>query len=288
MKKGFNEIIKGLTLIKQGKVRDIYEIDSERLLFVTSDRISAFDVVLPVLVPGKGEVLNEISLFWFGLLAGVIKNHYLSGVGSLKLDPETEKKLRKRSMVVARSRVLPVECVVRGYLAGSGWQEYAGSGSICGIEIPSGLRESEKLPDPIFTPTTKAESGHDLPISIPEFEKIVGAGLGKKIRESSLEIYRRASEYALERGIIIADTKLEFGMIGSELVLVDEVLTPDSSRFWPLDGYRPGSSPLSFDKQYLRDYLSANHFQYDGIPEQVVAKTGEKYREILRLMTAES
>ena len=274
----------GLTFLGRGKVRDIYEVDG-KLLLVASDRLSAFDVVMPDGIPGKGQVLNRISAFWFRRLSGVIPNHMLSiDVADFPAAARPHAAtLRGRAMLCMKAAPLPIECVVRGYLSGSGWKDYKATGAVCGIPLAAGLRESEKLPAPIFTPSTKATSGHDENISFEEAAKSVGRPLAEKVRDISIEIYRRATELAAARGILIADTKFEFGLDGEEVVWIDEALTPDSSRFWPMDTYAPGSSPPSFDKQFVRDYLEtlAWNKQPPGpeLPPEVVARTLEKYTE---------
>jgi len=279
--------IPGATLFASGKVRDLYEADGE-LLFVATDRISAFDYVLATGIPDKGRVLTQLSLFWFEFLQGVVANHLVTAdVGRYPavFQPHAAE-LRGRSMLVRRASMMPVECVVRGYLAGSGWKEYQESGKVCGIPLPAGLKESDRLPEPIFTPATKAESGHDINISLEEAAMRIGREKAEQLRDLSLEIYTRAARYAEQRGIIIADTKFEFGYVGEQLVLADEVLTPDSSRFWPAAQYRPGGSPPSFDKQYVRDYLIAIGWNRlppaPALPAEVAARTADKYREALR------
>ena len=277
-----------LPLLGRGKVRDIYEVDS-RLLIVTTDRISAFDVVMPNPIAGKGEILNRMSAFWFRKMEDIIENHLLS------IDPldypavcrPYAESLKGRSMLVKKASPLPVECIVRGYLSGSGWKDYQEGRTLSGIRLPEGLKESERLPEPIFTPSTKAEAGqHDLSITIRDVEDIIGAELARRIIEASLAIYKRAEKIAAEAGIIIADTKMEFGIFEGELILIDELLTPDSSRFWPKDDYEPGRPQKSFDKQFLRDYLlSLNWDQRPPAPElprDIIEKTGEKYAEALR------
>ena len=268
--------------VRRGKVRDIYEFD-DRLLFIATDRISAFDYVLPTGIPDKGRVLTKISEFWFNKLE--IPHHLQSmDVNELPLPAGVDTdELNGRSMVVRKTEVVPIECVVRGYLAGSGLKEYGQSGTVCGLELPDGLVESSELPEPIFTPATKEESGHDENISFERMCEIVGEELSVRLRELSLEIYRRGREYARTRGIIIADTKFEFGRIGDELILIDEVLTPDSSRFWPEDLYAPGKSQPSFDKQFVRDWLVEAGWDRNSpppeLPDEVVARTREKYIE---------
>jgi phosphoribosylaminoimidazole-succinocarboxamide synthase len=280
----------GVPLFKKGKVRNVYEID-DKLLIVATDRISAFDWVLPSLIPCKGKVLTQLSKFWFDFVALACPNHLMATEMSefpAVLRPFKDI-LEKRSMLVRKTRVVPVECVVRGYLSGSGWKEYKAAGKICGIKIPKGLRESDRLEEPIFTPSTKAEQGHDENISFKEVQKILGAGLAGRIRKVSLELYQKASLFALSKGIIIADTKFEFGLAGDDLVLVDEIFTPDSSRFWPKETYEPGQSQPSLDKQFVRDYLETTGWDKNSpppvIPDEIVARTSEKYLEIYRLLT---
>ncbi len=281
----------GLKLLGRGKVRDIYEADGT-LLLVASDRLSAFDVVLPDGIPGKGKVLTQISAFWFRKLADVVPNHMVSvDMADFPAAARTYAgTLEGRSMMCRKARPLPVECVVRGYLSGSGWTEYRGRGEICGVPVPAGLPESARLPAPIFTPATKEEKGkHDVNISFERAADVVGKETAVRIRDASLEIYRRAADYARGRGIIIADTKFEFGLADGELLLIDEVLTPDSSRFWPADEYRPGGPQKSFDKQFVRDYLLTLPWDKTApgpaLPADIVAKTAEKYREALRILT---
>jgi phosphoribosylaminoimidazole-succinocarboxamide synthase len=280
----------GVPLFKKGKVRNVYEID-DKLLIVATDRISAFDWVLPSLIPCKGKVLTQLSKFWFDFVALACPNHLMATEMSefpAVLRPFKDI-LEKRSMLVRKTRVVPVECVVRGYLSGSGWKEYKAAGKICGIKIPKGLRESDRLEEPIFTPSTKAEQGHDENISFKEVQKILGAGLAGRIRKVSLELYQKASLFALSKGIIIADTKFEFGLAGDDLVLVDEIFTPDSSRFWPKETYEPGQSQPSLDKQFVRDYLETTGWDKNSpppvLPDEIVARTSEKYLEIYRLLT---
>ena len=276
-----------LPLYAQGKVRDIYKVGDD-LLFVASDRISAFDYILASPIPDKGKVLTQLSLFWFDFLRDVVSNHVVTA--DVNRYPESLQsyatQLRGRSMIVRRAKMFPVECVVRGYISGSGWKEYKEKQSICGIALPAGLRESEKLPEPIFTPATKSVSGHDENISFGEMGRLVDSEKAKRLRETSLRIYRKASEYALTRGIIIADTKFEFGEIEGEIVLADEVLTPDSSRFWPAESYRPGGAQLSFDKQFVRDYLESIRWNKQppapALPPDIVHKTREKYVQAYR------
>lgn len=279
---------KGVKLRSRGKVRDLYEID-DQLLIVATDRLSAFDVVLPTPIPDKGRVLTQLSLFWFDKLRDVVSNHVLSATEfPAALQPYRDE-LRGRAMLVRKTEPLPVECVVRGYLSGSGWKDYQAKGKICGIGLPPGLSESDRLPEPIFTPSTKAASGHDENITFHEVTVQLGRKLAEQVRELALEIYKRAAKYAEGHGIIIADTKFEFGRAGKELVWIDEALTPDSSRFWPADVYKPGQGQQSFDKQYVRDYLERIGWnkQPPGpeLPADVVAATRAKYREAYRLLT---
>lgn len=278
----------GVKLLARGKVRDIYDF-GDRLLLVATDRLSAFDVILPTPIPDKGPVLNQLSLFWFQQLSDVVANHVISGTDFPKeLDPYRDQ-VRGRSMLVRRTEPIRFECVVRGYLAGSGWKEYQKSSSVCGISLPPGLVESARLPEPIFTPATKAESGHDENISFQEMARRAGTERAEQLREVSLELYRRAAAYAEQRGILIADTKFEFGLLDGELVWIDEALTPDSSRFWPADSYKPGGSQPSFDKQFVRDYLERIQWPKQPpapeLPPDVVASTQAKYREVYRRLT---
>jgi phosphoribosylaminoimidazole-succinocarboxamide synthase len=283
-----------LPLLRRGKVRDVYAVDRDALLIVATDRVSAFDVVLPTAIPEKGRVLTALTLFWFDLIRDIVPNHLITA--DVSRYPASLRKyagdLMGRSMLVRRAQVVSFECVARGYLAGSGWKEYQKTGAICGIPLPAGLRESEKLPQPIFTPATKAETGHDQNVSESEMAEAVGAKLTARLRELTLTVYARAAEYAATRGILIADTKFEFGRIGDELLLVDEVLTPDSSRFWPAAEYTPGMSPPSFDKQYVRDYLETLAWNKQPpappLPPEVVRRTREKYLEAYRLLTGKS
>ena len=280
-----------LELYASGKVRDIYHVDDRHLLFVATDRISAFDYVLASGIPDKGRVITQLSLFWFDFLKDIIPNHLTSA--NVDDYPAPLKKyasdLRGRSMLVKKAEMMQIECVARGYLSGSGWKEYQKAGTVCGIVLPSGLRESDKLPQPIFTPATKAVSGHDENISFDEMAKIAGRELSEKLRDLTLRIYTKAADYALTRGIIIADTKFEFGQTGKDLILADEVLTPDSSRFWPADTYKPGGAVQSYDKQYVRDYLESIKWNKQppapGLPPEVQANTSAKYVEAYRQLT---
>ncbi|EGV18398.1 phosphoribosylaminoimidazolesuccinocarboxamide synthase [Thiocapsa marina] len=281
-----------LRLIGRGKVRDLYEIDSEHLLMVASDRLSAFDVVLPQPIPGKGEVLTRVSRFWFARTAQLVPNHLADiPVSAVVEDPEELARLGDRAMVVRRLTPLPVEAIVRGYLIGSGWKDYREGGSVCGIALPPGLRQADRLPAPIYTPSTKAEiGGHDENVDFAHTERLLGPALAEQVRDTSLAVYRDCAEYALARGIIIADTKLEFGLDGEgRLHLIDEVLTPDSSRFWPADQYRPGTSPPSFDKQFVRDYLETLDWDKTPpgpmLPQEIIDRTAAKYREAEERLT---
>ncbi len=283
--------IPDLQLFASGKVRDVYRVSNDRLLFVASDRISAFDYVLASGIPEKGLVLTQLSLFWFDFLSDVVPNHLITA--DVDQYPAELRKyadqLRGRSMLVNRAEMFPVECVVRGYLSGSGLKEYKQSGAVCGIKLPSGLTEASKLPEPIFTPATKATSGHDENISFDQMCRIVGEELSQKLRDLSLRVYKKAADYALERGIIIADTKFEFGNTARGITLADEVLTPDSSRFWPAENYVAGKSQESFDKQYVRDYLEEIRWDKQPpappLPDNVQAKTTEKYLEAYYRLT---
>ena len=283
----------GLELLRRGKVRDVYAVDGDRLLIVATDRISAFDVILGSGIPGKGRVLTQISLFWFDFLAD-IPNHLISA--NVDEYPDAIRpyrdQLEGRSMLVRRARMIDIECVARGYLSGSGWKEYQAHGTICGIPLPAGLRESDRLPGPIFTPATKAQSGHDENISFDETAQAIGAKLATELRDQTLKIYGQAASYAETRGIILADTKFEFGFVDNELVLADEILTPDSSRFWPRASYKPGGAQPSYDKQFVRDYLESLSWnkQPPGpvLPAEVVAQTASNYKEAYRLLTGKS
>jgi phosphoribosylaminoimidazole-succinocarboxamide synthase len=273
--------IAGLKLFRRGKVRDVYELD-DKLLFVATDRISCFDVVLPDPIPLKGVVLNKISLLWFELTKDIIANHFLSsdisGITELK---DYQDILKERAIVVKKAEPLAFECIVRGYLSGSGWKDYKREGKVSGVEPEEGLEESQKLKEPIFTPSTKAESGHDLAVSFQEVVEGLGLELASKVRDKSIELYSFAHDYALERGIIIADTKFEFGLLDGEIILIDEVLTPDSSRFWPKDKYSPGRAQESFDKQYVRDWLESIGWDKNppapSLPQDVIERTTQKY-----------
>jgi phosphoribosylaminoimidazole-succinocarboxamide synthase len=281
------------SLHARGKVRDVYEASDDALLLVASDRISAFDVVLPNPVPDKGRVLTGLSLFWFKHTADLVANHLISADRARFPAPfDADADLAGRAMLVHRASVIPVECVARGFLSGSGWSQYKESGQVCGIELASGLVESSRLPEPIFTPTTKAASGHDLPMTPDEVVDLLGRGLAERLKELTLSVYERAASIALERGIILADTKFEFGFFEGDLILIDEVCTPDSSRFWPADGYEPGRAQPSFDKQAVRDWLDEAGWDHEPpppeLPAEVVAQTTARYVEAYEKLTGES
>jgi phosphoribosylaminoimidazole-succinocarboxamide synthase len=286
----FESTIRSLPRIGKGKVRDIYAVGDDKMLIVASDRLSAFDVVLPDPIPDKGKVLNQMADFWFERLKHVVPNQ-LTGIDPESVvSPEEASQVRGRAVVVKKLKPLPIEAVVRGYLIGSGWKDYQKTGAVCGIELPKGLQQAQKLPEPIFTPATKAESGHDENISFEEVAKLIGKPLAEKVREVSIRLYKEAAEYAATRGIIIADTKFEFGLdASSQLVLIDEVLTADSSRFWPADSYKVGISPPSYDKQFVRDYLETLTWDKTPpapkLPADVVSRTSQKYREALEKLT---
>ncbi|MEE8118116.1 MAG: phosphoribosylaminoimidazolesuccinocarboxamide synthase [Gammaproteobacteria bacterium] len=291
----FETDLKSLPITYRGKVRDIYKLDSGHMLFVASDRLSAFDVILPSPIPGKGHVLTEISNFWFYRTADIVPNH----LADLKPEDVVQdyldlEEVQGRAVVVQELEPLPVEAIVRGYIIGSGWKEYQASGSVCGIAVPEGLRMADKLPQPIYTPSTKAEVGaHDENITFEQTVELLGFDMANQVRDISIQLYTYAAYYAQERGIIIADTKFEFGLNkAGDLVLMDEALTPDSSRFWPASTYRPGMSPLSFDKQYVRDYLETLDWDKKApgpeLPENIINKTAEKYAEALRLITGQA
>jgi phosphoribosylaminoimidazole-succinocarboxamide synthase len=282
--------ISGVESHARGKVRDVYSL-GDRLLIVATDRISAFDYILPTGIPDKGKVLTQLSIFWFDFLKDVTPTHFLTAdVGEYPAELRAfRSQLEGRSMLVKRARMVDVECVARGYLAGSGWKEYQRSQTVCGIPLPPGLRDGDKLPQPIFTPSTKAQTGHDENISFERVVSLVGADLAARLRDLTLEIYTRAADYAAKRGVIIADTKFEFGFVGDRLVLGDEVLTPDSSRFWPADTWRPGGAQNSYDKQYVRDYLESIHWNKQPpappLPGDVAKRTSEKYRQAYQALT---
>ncbi len=278
----------GISPAARGKVRDIYDA-GDKLLIVATDRLSAFDVILPTPIPDKGRVLTQLSLFWFDLLRDVVPNHVVSGTELPAAFDAYREDLAGRSMLVRKTEPLPIECVVRGYVSGSGWKDYQATGNICGIALPAGLRESDRLPEPIFTPATKAATGHDENISFERAASLVGNERAQRVREISLEIYRRAAAYAAPRGILLADTKFEFGLLNDELIWIDEALTPDSSRFWPAAQYKPGGPQPSFDKQFVRDYLESIHWPKTPpgpeLPPEVVSATRGKYREAYRILT---
>ncbi|MDW5266736.1 MULTISPECIES: phosphoribosylaminoimidazolesuccinocarboxamide synthase [Acidobacteriaceae] len=280
-----------LPLVARGKVRDIYDLGSQQLLFVATDRISAFDHVLATGITDKGRILTQLSLFWFDLLKDIVKNHLITADTTQfpsSCQPYLDQ-LTGRSMLVKRAEMFPVECVVRGYISGSGWKDYRQTGSICGIKLPTGLRESDKLPEPIFTPAAKNNVGHDENISFEKMVDTIGQKAAEDLRSLTLKIYEKASKHAASRGLILADTKFEFGLINGEITLADEVLTPDSSRYWPAETYNPGGAQPSFDKQYVRDYLESIHWNKQapapGLPPEVVEKTKAKYLEAFRLIT---
>ena len=275
--------------ISSGKVREIYEVDDDKLLLVVSDRVSAFDYILPSPIPNKGKVLNQISKFWFDSLKDVVPNHVISTDIKNFPDEFQNEEFEGRSMLVKKLKMIPVECIVRGYITGSGWKSYQNDGTICGIKLPEGLQESEKLPEPIFTPTTKAAEGHDENISFEEVCDLIGKDLAEKLRKTAIEVYKKGAEYALTKGIIVADTKFEFGVDeNGTLVLGDEVLTPDSSRFWPANDYQVGKGQKSFDKQYIRDWIKSTGYNPESgtpIPEDVITTTSNKYKEAYEMLT---
>ncbi|HEY5929100.1 MAG TPA: phosphoribosylaminoimidazolesuccinocarboxamide synthase [Burkholderiales bacterium] len=284
--------LKSLKFLHRGKVRDLYEIDPERMLIIQTDRLSAFDVILPTPIPGKGRVLTAMSNFWFKKLGHVIPNHLLDVAPETVVAAEERDQVQGRAFVVRKLKPLPIEAIVRGYIVGSGWKDYQKTQMICGIPLPAGLKEAQQLPQPLFTPSTKAAMGaHDENISFAEMEKIIDPQLAAQVRDKTVQLYSEAATYALTRGIIIADTKFEFGLDNAgKLYLIDEALTPDSSRFWPKEGYRTGISPPSFDKQFVRDWLEAQKWNKQppapALPAEVAQKTADKYEEALRLLTA--
>ena len=286
----YESSIKSLKRIGKGKVRDIYALGDDKMLIITSDRLSAFDVVLSDPIPDKGRVLNQMANFWFSKLGHVVPNQ-LTGIDPETVVSESEKEqVKGRAVVVKKLKPLPIEAVVRGYIIGSGWKDYQKTGKVCGIELPKGLQQAQKLPAPIFTPATKAETGHDENISFEEVVKLIGRPMAEKVRDVSIRLYKEASEYAATKGIIIADTKFEFGLDSQgNLVLIDEVLTADSSRFWPADSYEVGMSPPSYDKQFVRDYLETLDWNKTPpapkLPAEVISKTSQKYREALERLT---
>lgn len=291
MAKTYSDIdIPELHLFKKGKVRNVYEVE-DMLFIVASDRISAFDFILPSLIPDKGKILTQLSKFWFDFTSLICPNHMITA--EFEEFPSVLKKYRehleKRSMLAKKTEVFPIECVVRGYLAGSGWNDYKETGKTSGVKLPPGLKESERLEDVIFTPATKAEEGHDINISFKEMQKITGPELAQKIKKISIDLYQKASLHALSKGIIIADTKFEFGLLDGELILVDEIFTPDSSRFWPVASYKPGGPQPSLDKQFVRDYLLSTDWDRKSppppLPPEIIEKTREKYMEMYRLIT---
>ena len=280
----FESNLKSLPLLRRGKVRDVYGVGDDKLLIVASDRLSAFDVILPTPIPAKGRVLTALSNFWFARTKNVIANHLLDTAPESVVDKSERAQVAGRAVVTRKLKPLAIEAIVRGYIIGSGWKDYQKTGAICGIELPAGLKQAQILPEPIFTPSTKADAGHDENISFDEAAKIVGTEVAEKVRDAALRIYKQARDYAATRGIIIADTKMEFGLDDSgNIVLIDELLTPDSSRFWPAAEYKIGESPSSFDKQYVRDWLESSGWDKTppapALPSDVVARTSEKYRE---------
>jgi len=288
----FETSITSLPMLHKGKVRDIYAVDDQRMLLVTTDRMSAFDVVMPTPIPGKGKVLSTVSNFWFDKLSDILPNHLTGDSPESVVAPEEIAQVQGRALVVKRLKALPVEAIVRGYLVGSGWADYQKTGQVCGIPLPAGLMQADKLPEPLFTPSTKAAVGeHDENIDFARCEALLGKDLAAQVRAAAIALYQAAAEYALTRGIIIADTKFEFGLDeAGRLTLIDEALTPDSSRFWPVDEYKVGSNPPSFDKQYVRDWLTASGWNKQApgpaLPDDVVRRTAEKYAEALRRLTA--
>ena len=287
----FESSIKSLPLIHRGKVRDIYAVDDQRMLIVTSDRLSAFDVVLPTPIPDKGKVLTAVADFWFARLAHIMPNQLTGDAPESVVSAAEREQVAGRAVVVKRLKALPIEAIVRGYLVGSGWSDYQKTGQVCGISLPPGLRQADKLPEPLFTPSTKAAVGaHDENIDYAQCETLLGANIAAQVRDAAIALYKAAAEYALTRGIIIADTKFEFGLdANGALTLIDEVLTPDSSRFWPLDQYRVGENPPSYDKQYVRDWLTDSGWNKQApgpeLPAEVVERTAAKYREALQRLT---
>ena len=283
--------LSGIERHAQGKVRDVYSVDEDRLLIVATDRISAFDYILATGIPDKGRVLTQLSIFWFDFLRGVIPTHFLTAnVDEYPAELQVFRdQLEGRSMLVKRANMIEIECVARGYISGSGWKEYRESGTVCGIKLPAGLKESDKLPEPIFTPATKATSGHDENVSFEHVVSLIGEELTSRLRALTLEIYSRAAKYAETKGVIIADTKFEFGFVDGELVLGDEVLTPDSSRFWPAESYKPGGAQFSFDKQFVRDYLESIKWNKQppapALPDEVAENTAAKYRQAYQVLT---
>lgn len=294
MENVYSEIVlPGFPLYKKGKVRDVYEV-GDNLLVVASDRISAFDYVLPSLIPNKGKILTQLSKFWFEFTSLVCPNHVITAeIGDYPPELQTHKDLiEKRSMLVKKTEVLPIECVVRGYLEGSGWRDYLATGKTSGVKLPKGLKQCDRLEEVIFTPATKAKEGHDINITFKEMQRLVGGDLSHKIKKISTELYQKASLYALSKGIIIADTKFEFGLLNEEVILVDEIFTPDSSRFWPVASYVPGQSQPSLDKQFVREYLNSTDWDKQSppppLPPDIIQQTSERYMEIYRLLTGKN
>lgn len=294
MENVYSEIVlPGFPLYKKGKVRDVYEV-GDNLLVVASDRISAFDYVLPSLIPNKGKILTQLSKFWFEFTSLVCPNHVITAeIGDYPPELQTHKDLiEKRSMLVTKTEVLPIECVVRGYLEGSGWRDYLATGKTSGVKLPKGLKQCDRLEEVIFTPATKAKEGHDINITFKEMQRLVGGDLSHKIKKISTELYQKASLYALSKGIIIADTKFEFGLLNEEVILVDEIFTPDSSRFWPVASYVPGQSQPSLDKQFVREYLNSTDWDKQSppppLPPDIIQQTSERYLEIYRLLTGKN
>ncbi|MEO5337143.1 MAG: phosphoribosylaminoimidazolesuccinocarboxamide synthase [Magnetospirillum sp. WYHS-4] len=288
----FDSALESLPLLRKGKVRDVYAVDEDKLLIVASDRLSAFDVILPTPIPGKGRLLTSVSNFWFERTNATMDNHILDiPLEQVLSDPAERERVRGRAVVAKRFKPLPVEAIVRGYIVGTGWKDYQASGAVCGVKLPAGLRLADRLPEPIFTPSTKAAVGeHDENISFDEAARLLGGTVAEQVRDATLKVYKEARDFAASRGIIIADTKMEFGMDDDgRVVLIDELLTPDSSRFWPADEYRPGANPPSFDKQYVRDWLEGSGWDKKppapDLPADVVARTAEKYREAERRLT---
>ena len=281
-----------LNIYKKGKVRDVYDLGDD-LLIVATDRISCFDYILPTPIPEKGKILTRISLFWFDFLKGVTENHFISAdldrLPAVLQNPQDKDILKDRFMITKKCKVVPFECVVRGYISGSGWKEYKNNRKVCGIDLPADLKESDKLAEPIFTPATKAETGHDENVSFEYMKQSIGEELSNQLRDVSIAIYKKAAQYADEKGVIIADTKFEFGILDNKIILIDEVLTPDSSRFWPKNSYEPGKPQLSFDKQFVRDYLELSGWDKNSaapiLPQDIVLKTQDKYRQVYKQIT---
>ena len=285
--------LEGIKLFKKGKVRDVYDLD-DKLLIIATDRISAFDCVIPTPITDKGKILTQLSLFWFDFTKNIIPNHLIeSDVDKMPSEIKKHKSiLDKRATLVKKADMIEIECIVRGYISGSGWKDYKETGTIKGIDLPKGLKESAKLPEPIFTPSIKARSGHDENISEAKMKEIIGDELGELLKQKSLELYKAAAEYAATKGIIIADTKFEFGKLGDKVILIDEILTPDSSRFWPMNTYKEGGAQKSFDKQFVRDYLQTLDWDKNppapSLPDEIVGKTREKYMEALKLLSGKT